>query len=212
MPLYSLTGNKVSFTYQRLVQVVSGSYYDGLGNPITISGSIESASYSNTSSYSTTSSYALNSGTSLITGSTYPITSSWSLNAGTASYFSGSITNAISSSYANTASYSANGLNTIQYNITSSGSILVVYQNLTSSYNNVWFDYGVNDGTTNARCGTLFGCWFNGAVKYTEYTTTDIGDTTDIMLSIDVSGSYVKLLALTNITNNWNIKALIRYL
>ena len=59
MSLYDLTGNKVSFTYGRLVQVASGSYYDGFGNPLDLSGS----------------------GTVLITGSTYPITSSWAITA-----------------------------------------------------------------------------------------------------------------------------------
>ena len=29
---YSLTGNKISQTYQKLVQVINGLYYDGLGN------------------------------------------------------------------------------------------------------------------------------------------------------------------------------------
>jgi hypothetical protein len=212
MPSYDLTGNKVSKTYARLVQYVSGSYYDGFGNPITVSGSIESASFSISSSYSVTSSYALNGGNGLATGSTYPITSSWSVTALTASYFSGSITNSISSSYTATASYASNGFNSIQYQVTTSGSILTVYQALTSSYNNMWFDYGVNDGVSNARCGTLYGCWFNGLNKYAEHTTTDIGNTADIILSMDVSGSYVRVLALTNTTNNWNIKALIRYL
>jgi hypothetical protein len=74
MSLYDLTGNKVSFTYGRLVQVASGSYYDGFGNPINLTGS----------------------GTTLVTGSTYPITSSWSENV-------------VSASYALTASYALNG-------------------------------------------------------------------------------------------------------
>ena len=73
MSLYDLTGNKVSFTYGRLVQIASGSYYDGFGNPLDLSGS----------------------GTTLVTGSTYPITSSWSQNT-------------ISASYALTASYCLN--------------------------------------------------------------------------------------------------------
>lgn len=87
-------------------------------------------------SYALTASYAMNGGgggTTLITGSTYPITSSWSIYsvsssyaltalssafayssswAATASYFSGSISNAlysVSSSYALTASYALNG-------------------------------------------------------------------------------------------------------
>ena len=88
---YSLTSQKVSFTYGRLVQTVSGSYYDGFGNPLNLSGS----------------------GTVLHTGSTYPITSSWSqtasyaINAKTASY----VINSKTSSYsllADTASYALN--------------------------------------------------------------------------------------------------------
>jgi hypothetical protein len=79
-------------------------YIDTSGN-IQFTGSISGIS---SASYSTTASYALNStsgGTSLVTGSLYPITSSWSQNALTASYIaiipSGSTE---SSSYAITAS------------------------------------------------------------------------------------------------------------
>lgn len=96
MSLYDLTGNKVSFTYGRLVQIASGSYYDGFGNPLDLSGS----------------------GTTIITGSTYPITSSWANNVVSASY---SLTssysfNSISASYSLTASYS----NSSSYAVTAS--------------------------------------------------------------------------------------------
>ena len=77
----------------------------------------------NTSSYAFTSSYALNSGTSLITGSNYPITSSWSINAFTASYsltasyaLNGSSGGGI---YLSSESFFANGLSS-SYTITSS--------------------------------------------------------------------------------------------
>ena len=85
---YSLTSQKVSFTYGRLVQVVSGSYYDGFGNLLNLSGS----------------------GTTLQTGSTYPITSSWAesasyaLTSETASYVISSETSSYSL-LADTASY-----------------------------------------------------------------------------------------------------------
>lgn len=39
MPVNDLTGLKIKNTYSRLVQIVSGSLYDGLGNPLTITGS-----------------------------------------------------------------------------------------------------------------------------------------------------------------------------
>lgn len=167
MPLpYDLTGNKVSFTYPRLIQVVSGSYYDGVGNALNLgdSSSVLSSSYALTASYAQTSSVALN------------------------------------------------GLSTITSQITSLGSIITLYSQPTNSYNNIWFDYGINDGVSNARCGTIMACWFNNTASYTEYTTTDIGNTSDVLLSVSLSGSYIQLQALTNITNNWNIKALVRYL
>jgi len=88
---YSLTSQKVSFTYGRLVQIVSGSYYDGFGNLLNLSGS----------------------GTTLQTGSTYPITSSWSetasyaLTSETASYVISSETSSYSL-LSDTASYALN--------------------------------------------------------------------------------------------------------
>jgi hypothetical protein len=169
---YDLTGQKVSFTYGRVVQVVSGSYYDGFGNvlPIgtssvvtastagfattgsnifignqTISGSLivtngitgslyGTSSWANnviSSSYATTASYALNAGggTTLITGSTYPITSSWSNNTISASY-------ALTASYATTASYALNSL-TASYAATASyynGSVISSSYSLSASY------------------------------------------------------------------------------
>ena len=81
----------------------TGSFFSGSSKKITVGDFLSSSgvvgngtsSYSfnaNTSSYSFTSSYALNSGTSLITGSNYPITSSWALRV-------------ISASISNTSSY-----------------------------------------------------------------------------------------------------------
>jgi hypothetical protein len=184
---YPLTGTKMSTTYTRLVQYVSGSFYDGVGTLIpTQSGSIITgvssitssndniqvnqstgnvvvtlasninvtaslALSSSTSVNSISSSYALttpsasnaltasyiesvqsasyavsasyapgNGGTSLVTGSTYPITSSWALNVISASYAltTPSASNALtasytefvqSASYAVSASYAPNG-------------------------------------------------------------------------------------------------------
>jgi hypothetical protein len=47
---FDLTGQLVSSTYGRVVQYVSGSLYDGFGNPVNISGS----GNINTSSFATT--------------------------------------------------------------------------------------------------------------------------------------------------------------
>jgi hypothetical protein len=138
MSLYDLTGNKVSFTYGRLVQITSGSYYDGYGNPLNLSGSgttlVTGSTYPITSSwannvvsssYALTASYALNGGgggTTLVTGSTYPITSSWANNVVSASYSltSSYSNNSISASYSFTASYWSGSVISSSYSDTSS--------------------------------------------------------------------------------------------
>jgi len=49
---FDLTGQPVSSTYGRVVQYVSGSFYDGFGNPVSISGSgnIDTSSFATTGS------------------------------------------------------------------------------------------------------------------------------------------------------------------
>ena len=105
-----------------------------------------------------------------------------------------------------------NGFNNIVSQITSAGSIVTLYSQPTSSYNNIWFDYGINDGISNARGGTIMACWFNGSLSYTEHTTKDIGNTRDVLLSVALNGNNIELQALTSLANNWNVKALVRYL
>lgn len=138
MSLYDLTGNKVSFTYGRLVQIASGSYYDGFGNPLNLSGSgttlVTGSTYPITSSwsqntvsasYALTASYALNGGSggiNLTTGSTYPITSSWANNVVSASYSltSSYSNNSTSASYSLTASYWSGSIVSSSYALTAS--------------------------------------------------------------------------------------------
>ena len=98
-------------TANNKLTVVSSSNFLGSITASTISASkiigyIDSASYS---LYALTASYAMNGGgSSLVTGSTYPITSSWALNSVSASTALSSAF-AYSSSYALTASYALNG-------------------------------------------------------------------------------------------------------
>ena len=145
--LYDLTGKKVSFTYGRLVQIASGSYYDGFGNLLDLPG--PSGSYFTTgSNYPITSSWSINSISAsyapcscpiMITGSNYPITSSWSINTISSSYtitssYSLSSSHSITSSYSLSASYAPCNCPIMHtgstYPITSSWAI----NTLTSSY------------------------------------------------------------------------------
>ena len=90
---FALTGNYVSSTYERLVQYVSSSFYDGNGNLISlnISSSSETASY--------VAGYNVD---GIVASSSYSATSSYSQ---TASYIEannirGTVLNAVSASYA----------------------------------------------------------------------------------------------------------------
>jgi hypothetical protein len=187
-----------------------------------ISGSISNAL---SSSYALSASYASNGGSvGLTTGSTYPITSSWSNNSSTASYLLGSVTsasyaqtasyilNAISSSYAlnsNSSSYALNG--SISNNVLVSSTQSIVVQSPTQSYNSAFFDY-VAFSASNMRAGTVKSCFLGNAITFNEFTTTDIGSTSQVTMSVAISSSYVQLVSTVPINQTWDIKTLSRYI
>jgi len=78
----STTSSYVSPTFISASAAASGFGTGGGGGTSLITGS----TYPITSSWAQTSSYAINGGTTLVTGSIYPITSSWAFNAVSASY------------------------------------------------------------------------------------------------------------------------------
>jgi hypothetical protein len=73
----------------------------------------------------------------------------------------------------------------------------------------VFFDYVVSSGSTNIRAGTVMSAHDGASATYTDNSTTDLGDTTDVVLSVDVSGGNLRLLADAT-TDGWIIKTLIR--
>ena len=87
----------------------------------------------------------------------------------------------------------------------------VVLQNLTGSYNSAFFDYFASSGS-NFRAGTVIAGWSGSSINYTEYATTDVGNTNQLSMSVDLSGSFVRLLTRVSTTINWNIKSAGRYL
>jgi len=46
-------------------------------------------------------------------------------------------------------------------------------------------------------------------VEFTETSTQDLGDTSDVTLSVDISGGSMRLRATTT-SDNWSVKSLIR--
>jgi len=89
--------------------------------------------------------------------------------------------------------------------------ISVILQNLTGSYNAAFFDYAVFSGS-NSRAGSIVSTWNSGSIVYNETSTTDIGNTNAITMSVALSSSYVRLVVSGSGVTNWNIKAAGRYI
>jgi hypothetical protein len=87
----------------------------------------------------------------------------------------------------------------------------VVAQVAHATYTAAFFDFVVKKGT-NVRSGTVYAC-HNGdttpLVEFTETSTNDLGDTSDVTLSVDISGANMRLLA-TVASDDWSVKSLIR--
>jgi len=89
-----------------------------------------------------------------------------------------------------------------------SGAVRVIATIPTSSYDAAFFDYVIKK-STNLRAGTVYAVHNGTTVEFTETSTNDIGTTTDVTLSSDISGGNIRLLA-TTLSNDWIIKTLVR--
>jgi hypothetical protein len=79
---------------------------------------------------------------------------------------------------------------------------------LIATYTAAFFDFVIKNGT-NLRVGTVFACHDGTNVVYTETSTNDLGDTSDVTLSVDISGTDMRLRA-TVTSDDWSVKSLIR--
>lgn len=120
-------------------------------------------------------------------------TASYSLNSITSSYLTGW-------NFTNTSSV---------VNVTASN--VIVEQSSTASYRAVWFDYYASSGS-NIRAGTIYGTWYSSSISYAEYSTVDIGITNQVTLSLNITNSFIQLLANANLTPTWTISSLGRFL
>lgn len=80
----------------------------------------------------------------------------------------------------------------------------------TGSYSAAFFDYVINSGS-NYRAGTVTSVWDGASVEFNEVSTNDIGDTSDVTMSVDLGTGQARLNATTT-TNNWDIKTIVRTL
>jgi hypothetical protein len=79
-----------------------------------------------------------------------------------------------------------------------------------ATYTAAFFDFVIKNGT-NVRSGTVYACNDGTNVEFTETSTNDLGTTSALTLSVDISGGNMRLLA-TATTDNWSVKTLVRAL
>jgi hypothetical protein len=77
-----------------------------------------------------------------------------------------------------------------------------------ATYTAAFFDFVIKK-STNVRSGTVYACHDGTNVQFTETSTQDLGDTSDVTLSVDISGGNMRLRA-TSLSESWSVKSLIR--
>jgi hypothetical protein len=122
---------------------------------------------------------------------------------------------ATSASYAATASYSDQfniGQTQTQYaTVTSSiNGSNTVFNQATGSYTSAFFKYTVTSGS-NARSGEIMSVWNGTTAAFTDNSTTDIGTTTDVTSSVEISGANVRLNMQTN-SSGWKVKSIATFM
>jgi hypothetical protein len=83
-----------------------------------------------------------------------------------------------------------------------------IYSVPTSAYTSAYFDYNIV-GNGSARAGNVMAIWSGSTVNYSETSTTDIGNTSPVTLSVGLSGGMASFTASAT-TNNWVMKTIVR--
>jgi ethanolamine utilization microcompartment shell protein EutS len=78
----------------------------------------------------------------------------------------------------------------------------------TGSYDAFYFDYVIKNGV-NLRAGTLIAVHDGVTTNIIDNTTTDLGNTSAIVMSTDLSSGFIRLLAITD-SGTWTVKSIIR--
>ena len=92
--------------------------------------------------------------------------------------------------------------------VTANTGYTLVYAIPTSGYTGGFFDYTVSN-TSGYRAGNIMSIWSGTTANFTETSTNDIGDTSQLTFSVDVVGSDA-VLSTSATTNNWVVKVIIR--
>ena len=98
------------------------------------------------------------------------------------------------------------------YSTKQSGSLVtgsnLLYSVDTGSYTAGFFDYHVTSGS-NGRAGTVMSYWLGGQIQYTDNSTPDVGNTSNLAFSMSLSASSAQLFASAS-SAGWNVKTSFR--
>ena len=89
-----------------------------------------------------------------------------------------------------------------------SGATRTIITTPVGTHTSAFFDYTISK-STNARAGTVIAVWNGSNIEFAEYSTVDIGSTSDVQLLVRLSGGNVLLVANT-LSNDWVIKSVVR--
>ena len=147
-----------------------------------------------TASYVTSSGVFGPYGANSIATASYALTASYVANASSFPFTGSAI---ITGSLTITGSTSVQSLNigNSQFNNTSSvtsAGTTVISQLATGSYTSCFYNYTIASAS-NARSGQVMSVWNGATIKYTEVTTTDIGNTATASFAVALSGANIQL-------------------
>ena len=103
--------------------------------------------------------------------------------------------------------FDAPSLNTTLKKIVNTGTT-ILYDIPVSAYTSAYFDYNIV-GNGSARAGNVMAIWSGTSLTYSETSTSDIGDTSPVTLSVSIAGSNTSFIASAT-TNNWVVKSIVR--
>ena len=92
--------------------------------------------------------------------------------------------------------------------VTSATATTTVASVVHATYTAAFFDFVIKNGT-NVRSGTVYACHDGTTVSFTETSTVDLGDTSDVTLNARLVSTNMVLEAITT-SSTWTIKTLTR--
>ena len=105
--------------------------------------------------------------------------------------------------------YQAPALNsTLKVSLASAVTNQTIYQINTAIYTSVIFEYNVQK-TTNVRAGIILAVWNGTTLEFTETSTMDIGNTSDISFNVAIGGPNANF-RVTTASSGWTVKSIVR--